>query len=379
LTGKMDICHIITGLNDGGAEAALFRLCTHDAGNRHHVVSLMDGGKYGPLLEAAGVRVTTLDMPRGKVTPSGLWRLWRRLRRDRPDVVQTWMYHADLLGGLAARLAGIANVNWGIRHTMLIPGTSSAGTILVAKICGRLSRLVPRNIICCARKAIEVHAGLGYDAGRMHVIPNGYDLSLYRPDREAGRAVRSALALPEQAKVIGLVARFDPLKDHDNLLGALALLKQRGKCPHCLLIGTGLDAQNDGLVARLRDLDLMDRVLLLGRRTDIPAVMNALDLHVMSSRSEAFPNVLAEAMACGTPCVSTNVGDAAAIVGDSGWIVPPEDSRVLADAIDGALAMMDEPDWAARKTAAREHVEANFSIVRMVDNYRHIWLGGATS
>lgn len=367
------IVHIITGLNDGGAEAALYRICINDKNNRHVVVSMMDEGKYGSLLKTANIEVHCLNVSRGRIPLLGIWHLWRTLRRIRPQVVQTWMYHANLMGGPAARLAGIRNVNWGIHHTTLIPGLNRTRTIVVAKICAWLSRFIPLHIIYCARKAAEVHADLGYDARRMHVIPNGYDLSLYRPDMEAGYAVRVALGLPTQGRVIGFVARFDPLKDHDNLFRALAVLKQRGRCPHCLLAGTGMDTQNDALMARLRDLDLMDQVVLLGRRNDIPAVMNALDIHVMSSSSEAFPNVLAEAMACGTPCVSTDVGDATVILGDNGWIVPPCDSVALADAIDLALVAMDGPDWAARQVAVRNHVKANFSIECMVDNYRDIW------
>ena len=115
----MDCLHIITGLNDGGAEAVLYRLCHHDQANQHHVVSLSGSGKYGPMLEALGVLVTTLNMSPGRPSPLAFIRLVRLMRREKPDVVQTWMYHGDLFGGLAARAAGIPSVVWGIRHTTL--------------------------------------------------------------------------------------------------------------------------------------------------------------------------------------------------------------------------------------------------------------------
>lgn len=373
----MNVLHIITGLGGGGAEAVLFRLCTHDTQNRHHVISLMDSGKYGPLLEKAGVRVTTLDMPRGRVTLSGVRRLWKLVRREKPDVIQTWMYHADLVGGGTAWLAGARNIVWGLRHSTLDPVESTRGTILVTSLCARLSRYVPRQIVCCAEKAREVHSALGYDAGRMRVIPNGYDLSVFRPDPEAGAALRAELGIGREQPLIGFAARFDPQKDHATLLNALALLKVQGRAPMCLLAGSGLTADNAAIIGMIEDLDLTGEVRLLGRRNDISAFMNALDLHVMSSAfGEGFPNVLAEAMACGTPCVSTDVGDAAIIVGDSGWIVPPRDATALADAIALALTKLDRPDWGTRKAAAREHVKTNFSITRMVDNYRDIWFGG---
>ncbi|WBX84777.1 glycosyltransferase family 4 protein [Sphingosinicella microcystinivorans] len=371
----MIVLHLITDLDDGGAEAVLYRLCRHDPIDRHHVVSLMDAGKYGPLLEAHGVAVTCLDMPRGRIKLSSLWRLWRLLRQVRPDVVQTWMYHADLLGGVGARLAGIRNVNWSIHHTTLVPNESRRSTILVAKLCALLSRFIPRVIVCCARKSREVHSRLGYDEGRMHVIPNGYDLNVFQPDPDAGAALRADLGLGIDASVIGFVARHDPLKDHRNLLQALNVLKTHGEAPVCLLIGSGMDADNEVLAGLISDMGLGEHVRLLGRRSDVPIVMNALDLHVMSSRSEAFPNVLAEAMACGTPCVSTDVGDAAEIIGDTGWIVPPRDPEALADAIAKGLREQTGPARPTRREAARRRVAERFSIERMVDSYRTVWFG----
>jgi glycosyltransferase involved in cell wall biosynthesis len=368
------ILHIITGLYDGGAEAVLFRLCTEDQQERYHVVSLMDGGKYGPLLQEHGVPVSYLNMPRAKVTFLGLWRLWRLIREVRPDVIQTWMYHANLVGGSIARLAGRRNIVWGIHNTTLVPGESRSSTILVAKLCARLSRLVPRKIVCCAQRAQQVHSLLGYDASRLRLIPNGYDLSVFQPDADAGLLLRQELGLGPSEPVIGFVARFDPQKDHANLLEALARLKGQQCCPKCLLVGTGLESDNTTLVQRIASLGLAEQIILLGRRSDIPAVMNALDLHVMSSAfGEAFPNVLAEAMACGTPCVSTDVGDAAVILGDTGRIVPPRDPEALAKAISELLAERGSEAWEARKETARRHIAENFTIERMIKSYHAVW------
>jgi glycosyltransferase involved in cell wall biosynthesis len=368
------ILHIITGLGDGGAEGVLYRLCTADRSRCHHVISLMDRGKYGPMLEAAGIPVTIIGLPRGRVTLTGFRRLHRAIRDLRPDAVQTWMYHADLLGGLAARLAGVRNVTWGIRHTTLDPNQSPRSTILVAKACAMLSRRIPRQIVCCAAKSREVHARLGYDIARMRVIPNGYDLSVFQPNSAAGAALRSDLGLAADVPVIGFVARFDPQKDHQTFFRALALLRARRSAPICLLVGTGLDPENHRLAALIADTVPGDQVRLLGRRNDIPDVMNALDVHVMSSAfGEAFPNVLAEAMACGTPCVSTDVGDAAAIVGATGRIVPPSDPAALAGAIEEMLVARSTPDWPRRRAAARTHVAENFSLARMVEAYHSAW------
>lgn len=368
------VLHIITGLQDGGAEAILYRLCRRDADDIHHVVSLTGPGKYGPLLEAADVQVTCLDMPRGRVKLKAIIKLWRVIRRVRPDAIQTFMYHADLVGGVVGRLSGVRNISWGIHHSTLSPAENARSTIAVARICAKLSRLVPRRIICCADKAAEVHAELGYDVERLRVIKNGYDLSIYRPDPDAGDRFRATLGIGS-GPTIGFVARFVPEKDHDNLFRALAILKQHGLPPTCLLAGAGMDRQNAELVAMLEARDLTGNIVLLGPQDDIPALMNGLDLHVMSSISEGFPNVLAEAMACGTPCVSTDVGDAADIVGGTGWIVPPGDPAALAAAIEAAFRERSTPDWVKRKKAARHRVETQFSIEAMVRKYRGVWFG----
>lgn len=371
----MKTLHIITGLNDGGAEAVLYRLCTNDKASQHHVVSLMDGGKYGPMLTGAGIRITCLNMKQGKISVRGLWKLWRLIRKLRPDAIQTWMYHADLLGGVTARLAGQRNITWGIHHTTLDPAESPRSTILVARICARLSWVVPRHIVCCAEKSREVHAGLGYDISRMRVVPNGYDLTVFQSDPTAGKRIRKELKLLSTEPVIGFVARLDPQKDHENLLSALRILKAQGNCPMCLLVGTGLETGNTALVKQITALGLGEHVKLLGRRNDIPSIMNALEIHVMSSAfGEAFPNVLSEAMACGTPCVSTDVGDAAAIIGNTGLVVPPRDPHALANAINMLLAERDTPEWNQRREAARRHVAENFSIERMVASYNETWL-----
>jgi glycosyltransferase involved in cell wall biosynthesis len=372
------IVHIITGLGDGGAEAVLFRLCTADTGHRHLVISLGDLGKYGPLLQERDISVTAMRMPRGRVTLSGLWLMWRKLRKLRPDAIQTWMYHANLLGGIVARLAGYPNVIWGIHHTTLDPRHHPRVTIMVAQLCARLSRLVPRHIICCAEQSRTIHARLGYDSSRMRVVPNGYDLTIFRPDPTARAALRAELDLDPAAPVIGFVARFDPQKDHGNLLAALSLLKRRGLYPTCLLIGSGMTEGNGVLTDLIDRLGIKNQVRFLGRRSDIPAVMNALDLHVMSSLGEAFPNVLAQAMACGTPCVSTDVGDAASIIGDTGWIVPAQDAVSLAEAITKALSEIGGPSWQARRVTAYQRVESLFSIERMAEGYHTIWFSAPT-
>ena len=375
----MRVAHVITGLNDGGAEAVLFRLCTHDRYDRHTVISLADDGKYGGLLREQGVPVHSLGMEAGDVKAVALWKLWRLLRAEKPDVLQTWMYHADLLGGVIGRLAGVRSICWGIRHTTLEPGLSKSRTIRIAQTCARLSRWVPKKIVCCAQSAADVHAKLGYSWAKMVVVRNGYDLDRFRPDLDSRQKIRAELGVPSAAMLFGMVGRFNPQKDHANLMAALGMLRREGQDVYCVLVGHGVDCHNEKLTGWINTAGLAERVVLAGPRSDIPAVMNALDVHVLSSSSEAFPNVLCEAMACGTPCVTTDVGDAVAIVGEAGWVVRAKDSEALGDGMRAAMQCRAEEDrWGRRKRAARERVREHFSLDAMVAQYREVW-GAARS
>jgi glycosyltransferase involved in cell wall biosynthesis len=369
---KLKVCHIITGLNDGGAEGVLYRLCQNADDFETHVISLMDDGKYGSQLRDAGISVHSLGFSRRGVTVSGLMRLWRLLRLIRPNIVQTWMYHADLIGGVVARLAG-----WGIRHSYL-DRAESKRTYLIAKMCAALSRLLPAHIISCSRKGAEAHVLLGYCAEKMSVVPNGYDITRFVHDYVAKQELRASLGFSAGELAIGFVARWDPLKDHQNLLAALSILRRSSKQKwHCILVGEGMDWSNTDLVDVIKCLDLSDKISLLGRRSDVPRIMNLLDAHVLSSKSEGFPNVVAEAMACGTPCVVTDVGDARDIVGETGWVVPAEDASELAKAIGFALDEMRTPDWPLRQAASRRRVVETFSMTRMVSSYKSIWFSVA--
>lgn len=370
----MSIVHIITGLNNGGAEAVLYRLVTNDLKNKHIVISLMGMGKYGSMLQEKNIEVICLNMPQGKVTFSGVLKLWKVLRKYRTSIVQTWMYHADFIGGLVAKFSGVKKIYWNIRHSVLEKDLSSRSTIFIARLCAFLSGFLPDKIVCCAEKSKQVHLAIGYSSKKMLVIQNGYDLNEFLPDKNFRSSLRKELNIKENELLLGMVGRYDPLKDHSNLIRSLYLLKSKGVEFKLILVGLNLESSNANLMQEILSLGLDNNVILLGQRTDMPRIMNALDLHILSSCSEGFPNVLCEAMACGVPCVSTNVGDAKLIIESTGWVVPPKNSKKLFEALCLAVEeMKDEERWKQRKEAAVERVAQNFAIDSMVEKYNAVW------
>jgi glycosyltransferase involved in cell wall biosynthesis len=309
----------------------LLKLLTHLDPTRFssRVYSLLPSdGPITDAITALGIPVTSLGMGRGVPDPSSVLRLRRLLKRDRPDVVQTWMYHADLVGGIAATSPGLRlPVVWNIRHGTLDRVASRRRTFAVVRVCAMFSRWVPHTILCCSNEARSVHAGMGYASSKLRVIPNGFDTMTFRPDPVARTAVRAELQLPDDARTIGMIARFHAQKDHRNFVQAAALLHTQRPRTHFVLCGDGTSSENRELLEWIDTAGLRGVFHLLGERRDVPRVMAALDIVSLSSRSgEGFPNVLGEAMACGVPCVATDVGDSAYIVGDTGRIVPPRNS-----------------------------------------------------
>ncbi len=368
------ILHIITSLERGGAEAMLVKLVAGLAPLvvRSAVVSLTGPGVYGPVLEEMGVPVWSLGLSRAVPDPAALVRLVGILRRSRPDLVQTWLYHADLMGLLAARLAGVRPLCWNIRCSDMDMSHYSWRSRLLPRLLGRLSRQ-PDAILVNSEAGMRAHRALGYHPRAWHVIPNGFDTTRYFPSESARAQIRGELCLTDETPLIGLIARFDPMKDHTTFLAAAALVAHSQPRAHFLLAGLGVVPNNPAFRATLTG-DLAGRVHLLGPRDDIPRIMAALDLCCLSSISESFPNVLGEAMACGVPCVATDVGASALIIGDTGTVVPPACPEALAAALDAAVAG-GPALWRKWGAAARFRVEQNFSMAVVAKHYRDVYAG----
>jgi len=283
------------------------------------------------------------------------------------------MYHADLLGGLAARLAGMRAVAWCIRNGDFSEDRSKRTTLLVMKLCAQASGWLPRCILSCSERARAIHVDAGYCADRMVVIPNGFDLARFQPDPAARVAVRAELGLPPDIPLVGLIARDDPQKNHPGFVRAAAGVHKVLPQVHFVLAGNGIDKNNRELNRLIDQAGLQAQFHLLGRREDIPRLMASLDVLASSSSfGEAFPNVLGEAMACGVPCLVTDVGDSAEIVGDTGRVVSAGDMAGLARHLVELLRLPTEHRLAIG-VCARERVRANYQIGDVVRRYEDFY------
>jgi glycosyltransferase involved in cell wall biosynthesis len=335
------------------------------------VVSLSTVGTVGSDIERMGVPVFALGMRSGTPMWSALWRGVRLLRQFRPAVLQTWLYHADLAGLVAGTVARVPDIVWNIRCAELVPQDHPRSLPALLRTLAALSGR-PSAIVCNSTAGRLAHEALGYHPRRWSLIPNGFDTGTFQPCAGARVDIRRELGLPDTIELVGLLARFHPMKDHATFLNAARIVSAARPDVHFVAAGRGV-AGNAALEAMVAELKLGQRVHLLPARHDAARFLAALDVAVSSSYSEAFPNVVGEAMACGTPCVVTDVGDSALLVGDAGVMVPPRDPALLAA---GILRVLDL-DGSARASlgrAARERILSTFSLAGAAATYERLYL-----
>ncbi len=370
----MRIVFIITGLSTGGAEMMLFKLLERLDRQRFdpYVVSLTTLGELAPRIATLGIPVDALGMKPSLPSPLGFFRLMQKLKRLNPDIVHTWMYHADFLGGLAARLAGVPAIGWCIRNSNLDKDKTKFSTRVIVKLCALLSKWVPSQILSCSETARQIHVVRGYVAEKMVVVPNGFDLTQFKPDSDARHQIRAELGVSDQALLVGMIGRFDPQKNHAGFFEAAGMLHRHMPHVHFVLAGLGIDRNNASLMQAINEAGVFANTHLLGLRDDMPRLMAALNVLASSSYGEAFSNVLGEAMACGVPCVVTDVGDSAYIVGETGRVVASGDMNGLAAALEEVLALLPS-EKAALSERAHARVAAYFEIGKVVRQYEDFY------
>jgi glycosyltransferase involved in cell wall biosynthesis len=337
------------------------------------VVSLMDKGSIGPRISELGISVYDLGLRRGAPNPTRALRIIPLARRFRPQLIQGWMYHGNLMASLAAVSSqSRIPVLWNIRQTLYDIADERRLTATVIRLGGLLSRH-PAAIIYNSQTSARHHEALGYNGANRVVIPNGFNCKMFRPDNEARRQVRVELGVGNDTVLVGLIARYHPMKDHAGFLRSAALVAQVHPEVHFLLAGNGVTTDEPALRELIDEQQLQDRTHLLGERSDITRLVAALDIACSASAwGEGFSNAIGEAMSCGIPCVVTEVGDTAYLVADTGLSVRPRDPRTLAQALSQLIAA----GPASRRQlgeAARKRIETDFSLPAIVRRYEDLY------
>jgi len=368
------ILHVITTLRTGGAETMLVRLLSaHSPEWSPVVVSLEDRGTLGEKISQLGIPVHALGLRGSLPNPLRAISLLPLVRRLEPQVIQGWMPHGNLTASAArAVLPESAPVFWNVRMTLDSLGAERWLTATAIRL-GALYSRGPAAIIYNSRVAAAQHEAIGYCPRRRTIIPNGFDCRLFRSDERARQEVRAGLGVDLKAVLIGLIARFHPMKDHATFLQAAARVARAQPAARFLLAGTGVTWEQPALQKLIVEHGLQERVLLLGERSDVPRLTAALDIACSASWNEGFSNTIGEAMACGVPCVATSAGDTSAdLIADTGGVAPPRDPAALAQAI---LRLIEAGSEQRRQLglAARQRIESRFSLPAIARRYEDLY------
>ena len=364
------VLHVISGLEVGGAQTMLARLTERlDRARTQSVVVDLTSGPVASRIAASGTPVFSLKMRRGVPDPRAFFRLCAIIRQEQPDVIQTWLYHADLLGLLAGKFKGVGAVAWNIRASNFPADETSPLLAVTLRALVALSP-IPDLVIVNSQSGKIVHERLGYRPRRWTVIPNGFEIERFRPNPKARASARTAFGIDAAAPVVGMIARFDPMKDSPTFFEASRLLSIERPEARFVVAGNGMDEHNPQIAEWLSTAGIdRDRYRLIGVQDAVETLLPSFDLATLSSAyGEGFPNVIGEAMAAGVPCVATDVGDVRWLIGDTGRVVPPRSPALLANAWSELLGL-DNETRRALGARARQRIERDFGLDRIVGLY----------
>jgi glycosyltransferase involved in cell wall biosynthesis len=367
---RIKVLHLISTLDVGGAEQNLFRLIStmDKAAFQNHVVCMTKPGSIGQKLEKTGTPVYSLNMKKGVPDIRAVRRLRFLARLISPDIIQCWMYHANLMG---LTIPERSRILWNIRCSDLdlsLYGTVYRFTVMA----GAWLSPIPYAVAANSMAGRDVHERLGYHPNKWVIIPNGFDTELFKPDPDARFSIRSELGIPDDALVLGLIGRFDPMKDHSSFFAASMSFLTSYPHTHFILAGRGVTNENPQIRDQLGQGTDLEKFHLLGERADIPHILAAMDIATSSSLSEGFPNAIGEAMASGVPCVATDAGDTGLLMGDTGILVSRKAPLEMCMAWD-TIARMTPGERIDMGSLARERIVHQYSQDRTTHRYEDLY------
>ncbi len=370
----LKISHIITGLSTGGAETMLLKLISgmDKTFFFNSVISLTKPGDMEKNFINAGIPTASLNLSPNFFNPLALLKLISLLRKEKSDIIQGWMYHANIASTIGSYISGLfAPVLWNIRSCLDEADKDKTPPKRIIKLSSHLSRS-PAAIIYNSRTSKEQHKKISFNNKKAEYIPNGFNCLQFTPNSILRSEYRNKFGISDKTICIGLIARYHPVKDHENFLRAAELLTQNYSDLCFVLIGKDADWKNGVMLNLINELNIRKKILPLGKQNNIHKLINILDIAVSSSYIEGFSNAIGEAMASGIPCVATDVGDSAYLVKDAGLIVPPRNPYKLCEALKRIIDMGEE-DRSELGKKARKKIEDNFSLEHIVDQYQKLY------
>lgn len=371
---RYKIIHIINNFSYGGAEMMLYKLLlkTNLKYWQPYLICLNEEGGLRSKFEQLNIPIEVLGLPRGKVNLQGFNKLINILIKIKPDIVQGWMYHSNLASTVGILITSPNTpLVWNIPQSLSNLKNEKKSTAKIIRLLSFLSWF-PQKIIYNSQTSAKQHEKIGYQQSKSLPFPDGFLVDIFKPSTSAYQQLRQELKLPSSTIIIGRIARYHPMKDYVNLLEAGAKLLTKNNQVHFVLVGPNIDYNNEELMPKITELGINNNVHLLGIRDDTPELNAGFDVACTTSAwGEGFPNVVGEAMACGVPCVVTDVGDSAWLVGDTGLVVPPSNSDALAEAWQ---KLINNPQLRQDLgTKARQRIVDNFALEKIVSNYENLY------
>ena len=370
---KIRLTHIITGLNTGGAEMMLLKLTKSMNKNLFEItiISLSSKGILNNEFKKIGIKVNYCNIKFLRLF-SGVISLYKFLKKSKPDIVQTWLYHSDFLGGIVAYFIGVKNIVWNIRGSYIGLKLNKFHTFFIIYINGFLSKFIPKFIVSNSYECINIFSSIGYKRDIFKFIPNGFDTQKFSPNIKIRNNFRKEIKIPSNAKLIGYIARFDAQKNHYGFIKIASIIKSKFPNAYFLLAGSGIDYNNEVLIDWIDKFNLKSSFRLLGCRDDINKINSALDLYLSPSNGEGFPNSIGEAMSCGVPCIATDVGDCKKIINNNNLITKVDD---LTDFTNKTLIALNwnKKEIKNQSFLARERIKKLYSIEKVKDQYEEFY------
>ena len=380
----MKIVHIINSLKKGGAEGNLYRLCKFQKKKYKNkiniiIITLIDNGYYEYELKKKGIKILSLRInEENKIFDfiKKITKLRKYIKKINPDIIQSWMYHSNFLTMFIPKKY-YNRIFWNIRHSELNLRISKKMTILLSIICGLFSRFVPKKIIYCSEKSIKFHENNQYYCKKKtRLIDNGYSDKTYYPSNNLRLNFRKKNKIKKTDIILGYAGRYAKQKNIESLLNAFSKIVKNYENVHLYMVGKEINLQNKELINIISGLNIKDKIVLLNEQKNLLEFYNGIDLLVLTSHSESFPNVIAEAMLCSTPVLASNAGCSKKIIDKYGFVLNKNDYLSITKGLKKSINILENKkrNWKFLKKNVRSQIKKKFSIEKMANSYSKNWI-----